>query len=260
MAKVGLFKKWGRKLRRKFGKTLDVQTVTFREAHRWYEDRREGYEEMAEYVAPYVPKDGVFFGIGANVGFFTKVLAEKIGFKGKVILFEPVPNLAKICEECFQNAPFETKVHAFGLGDKNETLKIHTDKSGNLGWNTFISEKAGGDMATSEVQVKVFDKTGIKTKPAFVKIDVEGAEYKVLSGMMKSLKAWKPRPVLLCELGWGKKHPHWKEQVKVLKRLMGLGYSLYTLEGKKIGLDEVHEEPVTTDYLFLPKGRKFIKV
>lgn len=257
MGKVGLFKKWARKIRHKFGPKLDPNTATPKQALQWFEDRREGYERMVAPILPYVPRDGVVFDIGANIGFFSKVLTEKTPFAGSLYLFEPVPNLSRISRTLFQSTPFKVHVFPYGLGERNAELPMHTSRNGNIGWSTFISEKASPDMDLTKVRVMAFDSTGIKVRPSFIKIDVEGSEYRVLQGMMGSLARWKPKPVILCELSWGKDHPHWRKQVSVFDRLLRLGYTAY-LDGKKIGFDQVHHESVTTDYLFLPKGRKFV--
>ena len=258
MTVASLLSKWAAKLRRKFGKKLDPNHVTLPEALRWFEERRPGYEELASHLAPYLPPDGVLFDIGSNIGFFTKVLAEKTGFRGKALLFEAVPNLAALSRRTLSDAAFRFEVFPCRLGDKNETLFMHTSKDGNIGWNTFVSEKAGPGMAETRVDVKVFDEMGVRETPSVLKIDVEGSEYRVIRGMMKSLASWNPKPVILCELSWGKKHPHWEEQAEVLRSLSALGFDLCRLDGSRILPEQVHEEQVTTDYLFLPEGRAFL--
>lgn len=251
-------RKWAAKLRRKFGKKLDPNQVTLKEALGWFEERRPGYEELASHLAPYLPPDGVLLDIGSNIGFFTKVLAEKTGFRGKALLFEAVPHLAALSRETLSQAAFRFEVFPYGLGDKNESLSMHTSKDGNIGWNTFISEKAQPGMARTSVEVRIFDELGVGDTPSVVKIDVEGSEYRVLRGMTRSLASWNPKPVILCELSWGKMHPHWREQSEVLRDLLTLGFDLCRLDGSRILPDQVHEEQVTTDYLFLPRGRAFL--
>jgi FkbM family methyltransferase len=260
MGKDGLFKKWEKKLRHKFGRKLDPNHATFHQALQWFEDRRGGYEEMIDAISTYIPRTGVVFDVGANIGFFSKVMVEKTGFKGDVYLFEPVANLSAISREVMKGAACKTHVMSYGLGDHNGAVPMHTSKNGNIGWSTFISEQASPGMDVTTVKIMAFDRAGIKARPSFIKIDVEGSEYMTIRGMFRSLARWKPKPVIFCELSWGKKHPRWKKQLNVFGRLIRMGYGLFKLDGTKIGLEEVHEEPVTTDYLFLPRGRRFGKV
>ena len=70
---------------------VTAATVDLGRANEFFEKRRTGYETLADAVAPYLPTDGVLFDVGANVGFFTKVLVERTGFSGRAHLFEPSP-------------------------------------------------------------------------------------------------------------------------------------------------------------------------
>ena len=159
-------------------------------------------------MAPYLPTDGVLFDVGANVGFFTKVVVERTGFAGRAHLFEPVPNLARLCAETVAELPCDATIHHLGLSDADTNLEIFVSSDGNLGWNTIVEKKARGKgMVPVEIEVARFDGLAITDVPDLVKIDVEGAEYRVLGGMLPSFALWSPRPVILCEIGWGAGHP-----------------------------------------------------
>ena len=90
---------------------------------------------------------------------------------------------------------------------------------------------------------------GVAERPDFIKIDVEGAEYRVLRGMLGSLARWHPKPVILCEVGWGRRHPQFAEEVAAFDDLAALGYTLRTLDGAAIRIGDLAE---TTDILAHP--------
>jgi FkbM family methyltransferase len=227
-----------------------VKSVTHKEAMKWYEHRKKGYEALISAIIPYVEQDAVVFDIGANVGYFSHLLAKKIDFKGSVYLFEPLPNLAGLCEETFRNTAYDANVINYGLSDKDSEEDLFVASNGNLGWNTILESKASDDMEKVRIKLKKFENCGVDAVPTFVKIDVEGAEYLVLRGMLDALETWNPRPVILCEVGWGTSHPNWDEELEVFGELRKMGYSICDLDGVEIDEKSISS---TTDVLMIPK-------
>ena len=71
-------------------------------------------------LAPHLDQEGVLFDIGANIGYFTKVLGERTGFRGAVHLFEPIPHLARMSPaHACRRAVYAVSVHQFGLSDSD---------------------------------------------------------------------------------------------------------------------------------------------
>ncbi|WP_370616455.1 FkbM family methyltransferase [Mumia sp. Pv 4-285] len=226
------------------GATVDATT-----ARAWFERRRPTYERLAESVRPYVPADGVVFDVGGNVGFFTEVLTDAVGFRGTVHLFEPLKNLADLCTENLSGKDYTAVVHAYGLGAEDETTEIFVAADGNLGWNTLIADKTQPEMTTAPIAIRAFSGTGISDVPDFVKIDVEGAEYLVLRGLLPALHSWAALPVILCEIGWGETHPAWDEELAVFDELANLGYEARDLDGGPVDIAAIRK---TTDVLLVP--------
>ncbi|MBM9460804.1 FkbM family methyltransferase [Nocardioides sp. zg-536] len=226
--------------------------ASFEALQKFFAPRRASYERLADAIAPYLPRDGVMFDIGGNVGYFTKVVTERCGFQGVVHLFEPVPRLAGYIPRTLEGLPLAAlSVHAFGLGETDDSFQMWLGK-GNLGWNTLIADRATEDMDETTVRIRRFDGLGLQVRPDLVKIDVEGAEYLVLRGLLGVLATWQPRPVLLCEIGWGTGHPDWEKELVVLDELLALGYRATDLDGAPIDLRAIER---TTDVLFLPVER-----
>lgn len=104
-------------------------------------------------------------------------------------------------------------------------------------------------MRPVDVEVKRFDSLGI-TDMGLIKIDVEGAEYRVLAGMMETLKTLNPLPIIVVEVGWGKdSHPHWDRELAVFNDLLNLGYQAVGLDEEKIDIENIVS---TQDVIFLP--------
>jgi acetyltransferase-like isoleucine patch superfamily enzyme len=105
-------------------------------------------------------------------------------------------------------------------------------------------------MTANKIRVRKFVPEELGATPAFVKIDVEGAESKVLGGMLDAFEQWSPRPPVLCEIGWGQAHPHWQAELAVFTRMLDLGYRVYDIDGRALDLARLTR---TTDVLFLPQ-------
>ena len=216
----------------------------------WFERRHDNYVRLSNAVAPYLADGGDILDVGANIGYFTKVLADTVGLSGTAHLFEPIPHLVSLCEEVVETLDFPTVVHDYGLSDSNEAVDIHVDNAGNLGWNTLVEQKVSPSMSALSIEVRRFDDLGLDVLPTLIKVDVEGAEYRVFRGMMQSLREWSPRPVILCEVGWGQSHPSWDEELQVLREVEDLGYTATDLAGAPIDIADLTR---TTDILLLPR-------
>ena len=229
---------------------LHATSVSLAQAMGWFDAKRGDYERLVAAAVPHVVPDGVIFDIGANIGYFSRLLAERSGFRGSLHLFEPLPHLASLCRETFAaTTGYHATVHEFALSDRDGEDEFLVAGNGNLGWNTLILESATDDMASVTVPVRTFDAAGIAARPCFIKIDVEGAEYRVLRGMAGSLARWTPKPVILCEVGWGRNHPQFEAEVAVFDDLRAFGYTFRNLDGVEIRVRDLAE---TTDILCLP--------
>ena len=139
--------------------------------------------------------------IGSSVGMWTRELASK--FK-KVYCFEPNPNFI----ECFNKNITENNVELFeyGLSDAE-----HTASQGKQ--STVLNNSPGN------VICKTLDSFNLKDID-FIKIDVDGYEYKVLRGAIKTLRD--NNPIINIELKRDKR----KETARRCRKFLGkLGYT-----------------------------------
>ena len=187
--------------------------------------------------------------VGANIGYFTKILSEVTNFRGTVHMFEPVPHLARIIDTTLRDANFDFQVHNIGLSDSPAELTLYVDLTGNLGWNTLVADKANEGMKEITISVQPFGSLNLKHVPTFIKIDVEGAEHHVIRGMIDAIAGYEPKPVILCEVGWGISHPQWEEELAAFAKLTDLGYRTTDLDGAPLDVTAINQ---TTDILFMP--------
>ncbi|HUZ60247.1 MAG TPA: FkbM family methyltransferase [Hanamia sp.] len=135
--------------------------------------------------------------IGANIGAITLQMAKKISKSGNVFSFEPSPyNFKQANKNISLNNFSNIKLINRGLGDKNETAFLYNVNPNNRGMLRLLPEDDQSKSYEKEkVEIDTLDSTMQKfsiAKPDFIKIDVEGFEYKVLQGAHETLSKFKP--------------------------------------------------------------------
>jgi FkbM family methyltransferase len=127
-----------------------------------------------------LPKtDGIALDIGANIGVYTKLLAEK--FK-KVYAFEPHWGNANVLRNNTQNFP-NVEVVEKAVSDRNGTIKIygcghHTGWSinENLLKDSWARDWGYTETGSFEVETITLDSFCKNKKIDFIKCDIEGGE------------------------------------------------------------------------------------
>ncbi|MBI5530072.1 MAG: FkbM family methyltransferase [Candidatus Doudnabacteria bacterium] len=181
-----------------------------------------------------------FYDIGANTGYYG-ILAAWLG-QGKacVYSFEPQKKYAGCLKETatINNLAGQVKIFEYGLGAENSTATFHLAGSGSSLDASFLENK---NLPTQKIEVKKLDDVIAIEKlgsPDFIKIDVEGFEYKVLQGSKQVIKS--SLPVLFIEIAYSLKaigrtftHPDYSGIFNMLK---DFGYSPYLSREGRLGV------------------------
>jgi FkbM family methyltransferase len=126
--------------------------------------------------------------VGANVGLYTLYMADLVGRAGRVIAFEPDPDLASLLvDNCEANGIQNVQAHRAALGTKPERMILHR-MSINSGDNHLGSHARTAFLRPVEVEVVSFDSLLPGVRPDFIKVDVQGWELNVLRGMERTLR------------------------------------------------------------------------
>lgn len=134
------------------------------------------YRDMLFLLHALRPED-TFVDIGANIGAYT-ILASKV-IRAKSICFEPIKNAFNRLEDQVKINRIDdlVRMENKGVGERNEALFFTNNN------DTVNKVSLAGDVAnTTEIEVIALDDVLKKDEKYFVKIDVEGFEYKVLLG------------------------------------------------------------------------------
>lgn len=144
--------------------------------------------------------DSVFVDVGANVGEFTLFMSR---FASHVHAFEPWETVrSAMSRNIERNSLTNIKVHPVGLGEKDESLLFYAPLGANTGTGSFSPAHATDrNRPLRKLEVRkgddYFKSQGI-SRVDLLKIDVEGWERYVLSGLRSTLALLKP--VVLMEV------------------------------------------------------------
>jgi FkbM family methyltransferase len=184
------------------GLIMDMRYIPISHAHAGALASGNLESSVQEALVRHLPRGGVVYDVGANLGFFSLVAARLVGVgEGRVYAFEPAPeNAEAIRRNAELNHLPNISVIASAVSSQAGTarLQIVDDQS----WSRL--EEFGEHPDTERVlEVETVSIDGLLSAgelppPTLVKIDVEGAELAVLDGMRSTIA--EHRPVIVCEL------------------------------------------------------------
>lgn len=217
--------------------------------------KKRGIYEATETVLmrKHLKPGGVFVDAGAHIGYHTMLAASIVGLDaGKVYSFEPaVENYKILSKNITMNRLRNVCSFHLALGNRKGELQqlLYLDHQ-NPGNNKLFRDSPAESVET--VTVMCFDEVmlGLDTAIDFIKIDVQGAEVRVLEGMQESIRKQK-KLIALVEfypfglLGMGN-HPE-----DLLTLLWDYGFRIYDIKA------QLAEVKMAAELIGRYPGRKF---
>ncbi len=178
-----------------------------------------GEQEVQRALQQHLRPGMTFYDVGANIGFFSLLAARLVGVAGRVVAFEPDPEISgRLREHVARNAfGWITVEERAVLSETRPVFFARTDPaaSPDRGLGHIVAE---GTKDTIQVAgVSLDDYAGAHPSPDFLKCDVEGAEVEVFRGAERLLN--EKRPGIICEM-------HSEENERILvEKFSRLGYT-----------------------------------
>jgi FkbM family methyltransferase len=147
----------------------------------------------ARHLQQFAPAGATIIDVGANIGFFTLRFAQWVGESGHVLAIEPAPeNVACLTR----------RLTARGLNRRVNIIEAVAAETGGLA-RLALNPLHPGDHRISdqgvEVKAVTLDELVKATAPlTLIKIDVQGAEMRVLTGACRTIERF--RPAVLVEV------------------------------------------------------------
>lgn len=225
---------------------------SFRHKGYWFHGRRRERSSMEVFARLIRPGDCVLEA-GGHIGYISLYLAHLVGREGTIHVFEPGPNNipylagnlggqpnARLVPRALGSAPGTLTLYVEDLTGQNNSLVPNFEV---LAANERRAVKASATPTPVEVTTIDSYAEQERIRPDFMKIDVEGFEWEVLSGARKVIAEC--RPVMMVEV-----QTHQRDIADLLR---GYGYRLYEPNGRPA--TEISTGPV--NIFALPPGREF---
>jgi FkbM family methyltransferase len=145
-------------------------------------------------IKKFVGSGDTVYDIGAHIGYVSLSLAKRVGPKGRVVAFEPVPRNAALLRQCIEvNGIKNIELLEVAASDsRGETAirMVENPSMASMVWHK--KDSAATEFAVRTVAIDELVEAGQLGAPRFIKVDVEGAEGLVLLGMRRTVAAAKP--------------------------------------------------------------------
>lgn len=160
------------------------------------------YEPAESAMVRRLLRDGDFaVDVGANTGWFSVLMATRVGNRGSVVAIEPTPSIHRqLLANLAANPSLNVRVLPVAVGAGAGVAEIHVFEELPHG-HASLSDLGREDDVTFEVNVERLDellRSGARI-PTLIKVDVEGSELDVIRGAEGLLEARTP-PMWMLEV------------------------------------------------------------
>jgi FkbM family methyltransferase len=194
--------------------------------------------------------------IGANIGTVTTHLARRVGEKGRVFAFEPMPHIIERLLQHVRRNEFEAIVHveAVALSDRfgEAAITCAGFDVPNQGMASLVMRQFLGRYVTISVPTQTLDRFVLDhaalSRIDLVKIDIQGSELSFLSGARQTLVT--RCPTLLLEVAPRDLAALGKTSKDLVEAVEVLGYDVYELlpDGRTAYDQPVRATDIPRDY------------
>ena len=207
------------------------------------------------FVKHLIDKGDVILDIGANLGYYSFLFSRWTGDSGKVYSVEPIVVYNKIFNEKAKKYKNIT-LYPYALGAEEKTVElVSSPQTGFLstGLPHIYDPRRDGNAEKQEFKFEAQMKRPSALfenldRVDYIKCDIEGYEYIVLSDMKEIIRKFKP--VIQVEV--------WSDNEKKLLELFGeMGYVPYKLDKYRLIPFSEIKQPLPGDYIFINDGELF---
>lgn len=185
----------------------------------------------SDFIKRHVSRGMTALDVGANIGYFTTMMAGLVGESGKVIALEPVidtfhklssavslNNQRSIVE--LHNVAASSGVGSFELGYDIDSF--------NMGGISLNKEGHGRNRIVQKAETRTIDELVWGRPIDFIKMDIEGAEGMALDGASETIS--KNKPIIIMEFNETQlKHVSGISALDLFLKVVNLGYSSHKI-------------------------------
>jgi FkbM family methyltransferase len=224
--------------------TARLSAALFEHAFPAYRLLYDAYKRIGEHrqialIRKMVHPEARVADVGANIGFYTSLLAGCVGENGRVYAFEPDPrNFAHLAGRV--RGLKQVQAIQAAVTDRDGSVDLHRSPDLHVDHRTYETGERRIRVAVPAVSLDRF----LAHEPSldFLKMDIQGAEHQALLGMA-GVVARSPGLVILMEL-WPFAHDRFGQGTRALLELLSSwGMQVWRLDAWDAG----HRTPLTAD-------------
>ena len=183
--------------------------------------------------------------IGANLGYYTRPLADIVGNDGRVYAVEPVPVIFEVLKRNVAGRKNVTLLN-YALGNEERTIEMAHDSVAAAGYfgtgRNFVSD---GELSGEAIKFTAEMRRGSELfaeleRVDFIKCDIEGYERVVIPEMRAIIE--RHHPTVLIETDG-------ETRQEIIEMFTQMGYRAYMLEGgKEVTLNAANDKDIIFRY------------
>lgn len=237
-----------------------VQVVSTAFGARMHCDTRDFIQRYVYYFGTWEPNlsawlprrlapGDVFVDVGANVGYFALLAARAVGTTGAVVAIEPSTEvLAALARNLALNESGHVRVIQAAATDVEKELRVVFGGEHDMG-GTRTVDPAAAAAAAAGVRIQgrpLYDllTPDERVRARVVKIDVEGAEWDVLTGLHLERGGFRDDLELIVEVAPQRLVQRGRDAAALLAWMRSLGFQAYTLANDYRVRAYLHRPPI----------------
>lgn len=187
---------------------------------------------ITAWISSRLEPGDVFIDVGANFGYYSLLASRLVGETGRVIAIEASPSICEMLRENVAlNAATNITTINKAVADRQGTVDIYRGPPFNLGLTSIHDTHPDSVFEAAVPSGPLASLVGADLSRArLIKIDVEGAEWEVVRGLVDTLPSLREDAEIVMEVS-PKKGQHRGESVEEIVELFrSHGYKLYALD------------------------------
>jgi FkbM family methyltransferase len=214
---------------RMFGNTRDILQQYIYYFGQWE-------PHLTSWLAGRLAPGDTFIDVGANVGYFSLLASKVVGKSGRIVAIEVSPKtFALLQSNLALNHARNVRAVNMAVTDRAGVVKLFQGPETNVGLSTVIEAEALKEACNFECEVEAAPLSGILEpeeicSARLIKIDVEGAEWDVVVGMIELFSYCRKDLEIVIEVGPERLARQGKRPADLLGVFTAAGFYAYRLE------------------------------
>lgn len=187
---------------------------------------------LTEWVRSRLRPGDVFVDVGANVGYFSLLASRLVGDGGAVVAVEASPGtFERLQRNVALNRARNVRAVNLAAGARRGTVRLYRGPASNRGETTTL--ESSGFQPDAEVEclplAEVLTPDEVR-RARLVKIDVEGAEWDVVEGLLPLLPSCRPDLEVMVEINPKYAGPQGRRPEEILEAFAPFGFRPYRID------------------------------